>query len=309
MRNRYRPMFATKRRRYKRNIVLSIFLAVVLLAGYITLSDVYALGRRNSGAVSVYMPENANYGDVAKILKENGAVKFPRLFGIYTFIKDEKITSGALAVECSLTYKDLLHAISYNNNENITTFLVEKGSTVKDLQDMALAVMNISPKQFTDAMAKYRWDKNYADNASYATKYQGYFYTDKYCFEKGVTADTLVATLVGRFGEVLGETVEKASNDTGFSVNEIVTIASIVEKECNTYEEMVTKSAEIKENLKTETPLCSESALKFALGKDTLEETDKKIPSPYNTFINTGLPKGPICNPSVDAIKAVTEAQ
>ncbi|MBQ2754043.1 MAG: endolytic transglycosylase MltG [Clostridia bacterium] len=309
MRNRYRPMFTTRRRHYKRNIILSVLLVLVLFIGYVTLSDVYALGRRDRGAVSVYLPENANSGDVSKILKENGAVKFPLFFRLYSYIKGEETVSGALAVECSLTYKELLEAISLKNNENITTFLVENGSTVKDIEDMALAVMNITPKQFRDAMAKYKWDKNYIENPAYATKYQGYFYPGKYTFQKGVTADTLVSTMVSEFGEVMGETVEKASADTGLSVNEIITIASIVEKECGSYEEMLAKATEIKENLKAEQPLCSESALKFALGKDNLDETDKLIPSPYNTFINKGLPKGPICNPSVDAIKAVWEAQ
>ncbi|MBO7208674.1 MAG: endolytic transglycosylase MltG [Clostridia bacterium] len=309
MRNRYRPMFTTKRRHYKRNIVLCILLALVIFAGYVTLSDVYALGRRDGGAVSVYLPENANSGDVSKILKENGAVKFPLFFRLYAQIKGEETVSGALAVECSLTYKELLDAVSLKNNENITTFLVEKGSTVKDIEDMALAVMNITPKQFRDAMANYKWDKNYIASPSYATKYQGYFYPGKYTFQKGVTADTLVSTMVSEFGETLGENLEKASKNTGFTVNEIITIASIVEKECSSYEEMVNKVTEIKENLKAEKPLCVESALKYALGKETLEEADKKISSPYNTFINKGLPKGPICNPSVDAIKAVTEAQ
>lgn len=309
MKNRYKPMFATKRRHYARNITIILVLLIVLFAGYITVTDVFAYGRQQKGAVSVYFPENANYGDVAKILNENGAVNFPVVFRFYSLFKGDEIVTGAHAVECSLSYKELLDAISAKNNINTISFLVEEGSTVADIEDMALSIMNITKAQFEEAMANYKWSKNYCDNAPRPTKYQGYLYPDKYNFTKGTDANVLVSTLVSKFDQMVGERLEKASADSGMAVNDIVIIASIVEKECNTYDEMIKKAGEIKKNLKEEKPIASEAALKYALGKNELLDADKKISSPYNTFINKGLPRGPICNPSTEAIKAVTEAK
>lgn len=135
---------------------------------------------------------------------------------------------------------------------------------------------------------------------------EGYLYPDTYWFfEKGAVED-LVEVMLARFEEVVLPFWEEAKKDTKFSLHEIITLASIIEKEAQKKEERKIISSVYHNRLKKNMYMASCPTIKYALDEPTkkvyYEQLD--IKSPYNTYKNKGLPPGPICNPGIESIKA-----
>lgn len=135
---------------------------------------------------------------------------------------------------------------------------------------------------------------------------EGYLYPDTYLVDKEIKYDKLALAMVKRFEELVIPFWEEAKDDTPFSFNEIVTLASIIEKEAHFAEEREIISSVFHNRLKKNMFLAADPTIKYAL-----EDPSKKVfyyqlrvRSPYNTYINKGLPPGPICNPSLASIKA-----
>ena len=105
-----------------------------------------------------------------------------------------------------------------------------------------------------------------------------------------------------------------AAIKSGLTFEQIITLASIVEREGRTASDRPVIAGILLKRLRANWPLETDATLQFALGYQPQEKTwwkkeitveDKKIDSPYNTYLNTGLPPGPIANPGLQSIKAV----
>lgn len=97
-----------------------------------------------------------------------------------------------------------------------------------------------------------------------------------------------------------------AESGSSYSLNDIITVASIIERECKVDEERPLVASVIYNRLAKGMPLQMCSTVQYVLGKqkEVLTYADTRIESPYNTYTNTGLPPGPICSPGLAAIKA-----
>jgi UPF0755 protein len=135
---------------------------------------------------------------------------------------------------------------------------------------------------------------------------EGYLYPDTYWFfEKGEVED-LVEVMLARFEAVVLPFWRKASKDTKYNLHEIITLASIVEKEAQVPSERAIVSSVYHNRMNKNMFLAACPTIKYALDEPTkkvyYEQLDVK--SPYNTYKNKGLPPGPICNPGIESIKA-----
>ncbi len=135
---------------------------------------------------------------------------------------------------------------------------------------------------------------------------EGYLYPDTYWFFEKAQVKDLVEVMLTRFEEVVLPFWEKASKDTKYSLHEIITLASIIEKEAQVPKERTIISSIYHNRMNANMYLAACPTIKYALDKPTkkvyTEQLD--IDSPYNTYKNKGLPPGPICNPGIESIKA-----
>lgn len=131
---------------------------------------------------------------------------------------------------------------------------------------------------------------------------EGYLFPDTYFLHKGMDEEGIINLMVARFNEV----VYKQTNIYGKRLHDVITLASLIEKEAKIKEEYPIISAVFHNRLKKNMPLESCASVLYALKeeKEWLSIEDTKIPSPYNTYLYVGLPPGPICSPSILAIKA-----
>jgi len=141
---------------------------------------------------------------------------------------------------------------------------------------------------------------------------EGYLFPDTYEVPKKYGAEKMVKAMLSNFDHVAEENkfTEKAE-EIGFSLDEIIILASIIEKEAKFSEEKSKVSSVFHNRLKTGMKLQSCATIQYILEepKERLDENDLKIESPYNTYLHKGLPPGPICNPGLDSIIAALEPE
>lgn len=135
---------------------------------------------------------------------------------------------------------------------------------------------------------------------------EGYLYPDTYHLAKGIAASTAIDTMVNRFWDMVGP-LKKRAEEMGMKMEDVIILASIVEKETGLAEERPTISSVFLNRLKRGMRLESDPTVIYGL-KDfngNLTREDLGNPTRYNTYIIRGLPPGPIANPGLESIKAV----
>ncbi|HEK86241.1 MAG TPA: endolytic transglycosylase MltG [Candidatus Aminicenantes bacterium] len=142
-----------------------------------------------------------------------------------------------------------------------------------------------------------------------ATNLEGYLYPETYFFGRGAKAQELVKAMVEQFTRVFGEKERRRAKELGMSIREVVTLASLIEKETSRPEEKVLVSAVFHNRLRLGMKLDCDPTIIYALKLQNrfdgnLRLSDKSLDSPYNTYLYPGLPPGPICNPGKEAIMA-----
>jgi len=142
--------------------------------------------------------------------------------------------------------------------------------------------------------------------------WEGYLFPDTYEVPKKYGAENMSKVMLSNFNQIAieNEFTEKAE-EIGFSLNEIIILASIIEKEAKFSEEKNKVSSVFYNRLEKGMKLQSCATIQYILEtpKEILDENDLKIDSPYNTYLYKGLPPGPICNPGLDSIMAALEPE
>lgn len=132
-------------------------------------------------------------------------------------------------------------------------------------------------------------------------------FPDTYEFKAGATEHEIINKMLGRFEEILNSEISKELGDR--SLDDLIIMASIVEREARVESERPIIAAVFYNRLKVDMQLQSCATIQYILGtnKERLLYKDLEIESPYNTYLNSGLPAGPICSPGRDSLKAALE--
>lgn len=142
---------------------------------------------------------------------------------------------------------------------------------------------------------------------------EGYMFPDTYMIPKDATVGAIVKIFTDTFNEKITNTMRLEAKKNDLTFSEALILASIVEREGQTDEDRPVIAGILLNRLNADWPLQADATLQYALGYQTKEKTwwkkelfddDKEVRSPYNTYINKGLPPAPICNPGLSAMKA-----
>lgn len=143
---------------------------------------------------------------------------------------------------------------------------------------------------------------------------EGYMFPDTYLVPRDATAGAIAKLFMDTFESKVTSEMRADAQKSGLTMGEVVIVASIVEREGKTNEDRPVIAGILLKRLDANWPLQTDATLQYALGyqafekswwKKVLTQEDKKIRSPFNTYLNTGLPLSPIANPGVSSIRAV----
>jgi len=155
-----------------------------------------------------------------------------------------------------------------------------------------------SPDNFRD---KYSFLKDPA-----VTNLEGYLFPDTYFFQKDASAEDIVSKMLDNFEGKIDAQMTIDIQSQNKSIREIIVMASIVEAEVKSQEDRETVSGIFWKRIDEDMPLQSDATLTYALNDNESRHSyaQTRYNSPFNTYMNKGLPPGPIDNPSLEAIEA-----
>jgi UPF0755 protein len=215
---------------------------------------------------------------------------------------DRKIHAGEFELNPSMTPADILARLSVGQVV-LHPVLVPEGLTMVQVADI------FGQQGLVDRQELLRLMKDPAFIASlgiHADTLEGYLYPDTYKFPKGVTPKQVITAMVEHLRQVYGPDLETRAQELKMTQHEVLTLASVIEKESGSNGEREDISAVFHNRLKKHIPLQSDPTVIYGLPNydGNIHKKDLLSPSPYNTYRVTGLPPGPIANPGIQSIRA-----
>ncbi|MDP3043430.1 MAG: endolytic transglycosylase MltG [bacterium] len=258
---------------------------------------------------------------ISQNLYDAGLIKSKFNFEAYAWLtkQETKIKSGEYNLSPNLTIREIVKILAageaLSKERKIT---IVEGWNINDinkyLQDNTIVLAN----QFSD-IAKSRIknqelrikNPEFLGDAPPSANLEGYLFPDTYRIFKDAAAEDIVKKMLINFNDKLTDEMRNEIARQGRTIYEIVTMASIIEKEVRTPEDIKIVSGIFWDRIKYGQSLESCATLAYILGvnKEQYSIEDTKIDSPYNTYRNPGLPPGPICNPGLNAINAAIYPQ
>lgn len=188
-------------------------------------------------------------------------------------------------------------------NVVLRRFVIPEGLTIPQIGQLWEAGGFGTAAAFEQAARNPRWRQLYSIDAE---TLEGYLFPNTYQFADGTPVDNVIKILLDEFDKGWTHSLTEEADALGFSTHEIITLASIIEKEAKADDERPLISAVYHNRLKRGWRLEADPTVLYALGNPErlLRRADLKVNSPYNTYRHRGLPPGPICNPGMASIKA-----
>ncbi len=296
-----------------KKIILIILAALValVLGGFITLNAIGAPADKNdTRAVNVTVEQGSGTYDIAAALAESGVIDSVRSFRIISKISgnDGRYIAGTYKLSRSMSMKAISDLIASGKSQT-NKFTVIPGQTVEKIARALDSEGIVAYDEFMDAEENHDFGYEFiapADNKEY--RLEGYLMPETYLFDPGTDAVTVIDAMLSRFDEVMYRNIYEKQR-SGYSFEEILTIASIIQREAGNDEDMVKVSSVISNRLDRDMALQMDSIVSYILKKDAvnLSSADIKVKSDYNPYDHKGLPPGPICSPSEAAVKAACE--
>lgn len=254
--------------------------------------------------VEVYIPKGKSFSEIAKILKEKGLIRDEMLFILLGRIMgiDKKARAGYYIFTKDMTAKDVIEKLMEGKIIEYTVTVVE-GDSLYEISDK-LSAQNLIPQERFWELVK---DKKFLKSLNIdAPSLEGYLFPDTYKIPKGMDAEEILATMVKRFWEVYDAKLREKTKKMGWSINQVVTLASIIEKEAKVDEERPIISAVYHNRLRFGMPLQADPTAIYGIKRFSAGVTKKDLQNktPYNTYVIKGLPPGPIASPGLKSIIA-----
>jgi peptidoglycan lytic transglycosylase G len=266
---------------------------------------VAACGNGSRGAiVKVTIPPGASVRTAADSLHRAGLVAWPRVFRYYAKItgKDHDIKAGTYSLRGGESWSQLITAL--RDGEGLERRLtIPEGWNLFNIVPALATALGSPPESVAVAVR----DTSLLHELDIPTEtLEGYLFPDTYIFAYGTSPRVAVREMVSRFEHVWDPAWNDRLQQLAMSRNDIVTLASIIEREARRPEERPVISAVYHNRLRLQMPLQADPTVEYALGehRDRLFYKDLDVESPYNTYRHPGLPPGPIASPGKASIEA-----
>ncbi|MCI6681511.1 MAG: endolytic transglycosylase MltG [Parafannyhessea umbonata] len=297
-----------------------VAVAVVAAIGFVVVPRFLGAGHEGKTVeagktVTVNIPEGSGGSAIAQKLYDAGVISDKEAFA--TEVKrqeaDSKLKSGTYVFVTGGDVAEVVSRLVTGPNSNKGTVTVAEGLTVKKTAKVVSESLGISTEDFLAQAKASNYSAQYAFLANAQNdSLEGFLYPTKYDFgsEKNVTADTVIKAMLDKYqSEVASldfasaEATIKSQYGVTMSDYDIIKLASIIEREAISEDDRGKVASVFYNRLKAGMPLQSDATMSYVTGGEVTAD-DLKTQSPYNTYLNKGLPPTPICTPSLASIKA-----
>lgn len=318
-------------------ISLLIFLALISAGGYFgyqyVQSSLQPVDASSKQYVTVQIPEGANVQTIGSTLEKSGLIKHGLVFGLYAKYKNyTDLKSGYYNLQKSMSTEDIIHELQKGGTAEaqepvLATLTIPEGYTIDQMAQAVGQLQGEFKEPLTaDAFLAKVQDENFISQevAKYPSlleslptkesgvryRLEGFLFPATYSIKESTTIESLIDEMLAAMDKTLAPhySTIKSKNLT---INELLTIASLVEKEGAKTEDRKLIAGVFYNRLNLGMPLQSNIAILYAQGKlgqkiSLADDAgiDTSINSPYNVYTNLGLMPGPVDSPSLDAIES-----
>ncbi|MBQ9609127.1 MAG: endolytic transglycosylase MltG [Lachnospiraceae bacterium] len=267
--------------------------------------------------VVVVIPAGAPVKTTARILKEKGLIQFESAFVKRVQESDYRIKEGTYTLNTGMSTLDMIKAMSpvIEVEEKIDTLVVPEGFTIEQIAVRCERQGICSAQEFLNEINSvtseaFPYLNDVPEGANVKYKLQGYIFPATYDIYPTTTAKSLVGWMLETFENYYTLDLQARAEELGYNSYEVVTMASIIEREAKVEEERARIAGVINNRLKADMPLQMCPTVLYPLTNGLYDQSrvyyeDLELESPYNTYKYSGLPVGPICNPGIACINAV----
>lgn len=288
---------------------LIIIAAVVVIGGIafaVVLSD--SNGVNVDGSKTVEIPEGTGASAAADILKENGVIKYPFMFRLESKLGgyDGQYQPGTITVTDGMSYGEILDLLVTANRDTVRVVIPE-GYEARQIAEALSEAGIAGAADFMDSLDPSLYDYRFLENIpDREVGLEGYLFPATYDIPVTYSGREIVDLMLKAFDSMFKDEYYDRAEELNMTVDQIITMASIVERETNSDSERAKVAGVFYNRLNSGMKLQSCATVQYVLGerKPVLSIADTQIDSPYNTYVYSGLPIGPIANPGEECIKA-----
>lgn len=289
---------------FRRSFFVFLSGAILLLLIIHIYTLLYSPPKKENISKIITIQEGASFYNVARLLEAEGLISSRRFFVLLGrgFGADRRIKAGEYSLNTAMLPLDVLDIIK-NGKVYHHKIIIPEGYSIRqigrlleeegliDFKDYVALVRN---KDFIQAFG--------IDGPSL----EGYLFPETYFFAKNQGLEEIVSAMVSKFFSVYTPEFENRARQLGMTMREVMTLASIIERETGAEEEMPAVSAVYHNRLKKNMPLQSDPTVIYGIRNfnGNITKKDLQTKTPYNTYRIKGLPPGPIANPGRRAIYA-----
>ncbi len=252
----------------------------------------------------VFIKRGLNVKGIAQILDEKGLIGSKGSFILFAkvFGWEKQLKAGRYRIRPGISLWRTLHTLTQGGSitEDVT---IPEGLTLKEIAGLLKRRVDIDSTAFVALVT----DKSFCQKlGGDAPTLEGYLFPNTYNLYWGMEEEEIAKLMVDALFRTIGPDLRVRAQKIGFDLHQILTLASLIEKETGVPQERPLISAVFHRRLKMGMPLqCDPTVIYTLLPLNRpLTKRDLKVKSPYNTYLHPGLPPGPICNPGLASIKA-----
>lgn len=289
--------------------LLLIIIAVLVFTGCVSEADYTAVDPAATDTVILEIPSGSTAKSIGALLESEGLIR-----SADAFVKKVKDMDAAAALQAgqyqfskAMSVEDVVKVVSggevYRNTFKV---VVPEGFEVVQIAERLSADGHIDKDLFYKELQTGDFDYKFLSPEDRETNLEGFLFPATYTFDVGTSEHDIIDAMLKKFDEVFKDEYYTQAESLGLSVREVITMASIVEREARVHDERPIVAGVFYNRIKTKMALQSCATVQYILGerKEVLSNADIAIDNPYNTYKYPGLPPAPIASPGERSIKA-----
>ncbi len=312
-----------RRRFFLRFVLWIVFVVTASLVlsgvGWLLANDFAAFNKEPLTA-TIQVTKDDDLGSIADKLKDEGLIEYKWFFKLFGKVAhaEDKIGVGSYELNTQMDYNALINGMRNRNgslNSATVRVAIPEGYTVRQIIELLAKYGVNTEEELTEAAQNYDFGYTFLDDSKKGsiTRLEGYLFPDTYEFYVGGKPSAALNKLLANFSAKMTPELREKVDASGYTLNEIVTIASLIEKETDGTDRANIASViynRLRNVGQTYHLLQIDASVIYGLGDRftaPLTKAQTEIDTPYNTYIHEGLPPTPIANPGLASLQAAVE--
>lgn len=296
-------------------VVLAALTAVVLVVAVWLLLFAPQQSAAPGKSVQIEVAPGASTAKIARTLAAAGVVPNSSMFRLRVRIAgaDGELRPGVYDLKTGMPYDVVIDALREGPPIKYLKLTIPEGFTVEQVAERVEKVAGIPAKEFLQlakgGAAQFAAEHPYLEGA-YQGSLEGYLFPKTYRVAEGASSSDIIEMMLDQFDEEIAQVdTGGARAARGTTLQELVTIASIIEREAQLDEERPLVASVIYNRLRKAMRLEIDATIEYVLpgNRFRLRSSQLRIKSPYNTYLNEGLPPGPIASPGLKSLQAAAD--